>query len=82
MAAGDAVEVDISLDMAPREVAVPADLLVAFAQADDARRRFDDLAVSHRKEWVRWIEEAKTNETRARRIDRTVAELREGKRAH
>jgi uncharacterized protein YdeI (YjbR/CyaY-like superfamily) len=31
---------------------------------------------------VRWIEEAKTNETRARRIDRTVAELLEGKRAH
>jgi hypothetical protein len=41
--------VDISLDTAPREVAVPADL-AAFAQADDARQRFDDLAVSHRRE--------------------------------
>jgi uncharacterized protein YdeI (YjbR/CyaY-like superfamily) len=82
VAAGDAVEVDISLDAAPREVGVPADLVAAFAQADVARQRFDDLAVSHRKEWVRYIEEAKTNETRARRIDRTVAELREGQRAH
>jgi uncharacterized protein YdeI (YjbR/CyaY-like superfamily) len=34
----------------------------------------------HRKEWVRWIEEAKQAETRSTRIEKTVASLRGGKR--
>ncbi len=36
---------------------------------------------SHRKEWVRWVEEAKKAETRAARIGRTVEALHEGKSA-
>jgi hypothetical protein len=78
VAAGDEVDVVIELDSAPREVPLPADLTAAFD--DDVRARFDALAFSHRKEWVRWVEEAKKPETRATRIERTVESLRQGKK--
>jgi hypothetical protein len=80
VAAGDQVEVDIELDSGPREVAVPGDLAAALAQDDAARASFDQLSFTHRKEWVRWIEEAKKPETRATRLAKTVESLRAGKR--
>jgi hypothetical protein len=76
VAAGDKVEVELVLDSEPRDVTVPADLAKALGAA--GRRRFDALAYSHRKEWVRSVEEAKTTETRQRRIDKAVAALRDG----
>jgi len=82
VAAGDDVEVDVLLDTAAREVNVPADLVDALERDDQARQFFDDLAYSHRKEWVRWIEESKKNETRTSRIVRAVESLRAGKRTH
>jgi len=81
VAAGDQVDVDIDLDSGPREVAVPADLAAALAQDDTARANFDGQSYTHRKEWVRWIEEAKKAETRATRLTKTVESLRAGKRA-
>jgi hypothetical protein len=79
-AAGDEVDVDIEPDTAPREVEVPADLAEALAGDAAAQATFDGLAFSHRKEWVRWVEEAKKPETRATRLARTVESLRAGKR--
>ena len=81
VAAGDQVEVDIVLDGGPREVAVPGDHAAALAQDDAAQATFDGLSFTHRKEWVRWIEEAKKPETRATRLARTVESLHAGKRA-
>jgi hypothetical protein len=78
VAAGQEVDVRIELDTAPREVPVPDDLAAAFDEP--ARARFDALAYTHQKEWVRWVEEAKKPETRAARIEKTVESLREGKR--
>ncbi len=80
--AGDDVEVDVLLDTAAREVTVPADLVDALEHDDQARQFFDDLAYSHRKEWVRWIEESKKVETRTSRIVRAVESLRAGRRTH
>ena len=80
VAAGDDVTVDIENDTAPREVVLPADL--AAAMDDAARTAYDGLSYTHRKEWVRWVEEAKKPETRATRIEKTVAGLREGKKTH
>ncbi len=77
--AGEEVDVSIELDAAPREVVVPDDLAAAFD--DEVRAAFGALAYSHRKEWVRWIEEATKPETRAGRIEKTVESLRAGKRA-
>jgi hypothetical protein len=81
IAAGDQVDVDIEPDTGPREVGVPADLAEALAHDQAARATFDDLSYTHRKEWVRWIEEAKKAETRATRLAKTVESLHAGKRA-
>ena len=75
VAAGDDVNVTIALDAAPREVEVPADLAKALKAHAGLRKTFDALAYSHRKEWVRSIEDAKTPETRARRIAKAIDSL-------
>jgi antitoxin component of MazEF toxin-antitoxin module len=80
VAAGDEVVVEIENDSAPREVALPDDL--AAAMDEPARTAYDALSYTHRKEWVRWVEEAKKPETRATRIEKTVAGLRAGKKSH
>ena len=80
VAAGDQVDVDIESDTGPREVEVPADLAEALAHDDVARAYFDRLSYTHRKEWVRWIEEAKKAETRATRLVKTVESLHAGQR--
>jgi Bacteriocin-protection, YdeI or OmpD-Associated/Domain of unknown function (DUF1905) len=66
------VEVDLSLDTAPREVIVPEDLAQAL-RAAGAEESFSKLAFTHRKEHVRAIDEAKTQDTRSRRIAKAVA---------
>ena len=78
LTAGDEVDVVVEHDPSPREVALPDDLAAAFD--DDVRAFFDGLAPSHRKEWVRWVEEAKKPETRAARVEKTVHSLRAGKK--
>lgn len=78
--AGDRVTVDLELDAAPRGVSVPDDLRTALADHPAAAAHFDGLAAGHRKEWVRWIEEAKRPETREARVAKTLAGLREGRK--
>jgi hypothetical protein len=75
--AGDTVEVEIELDTAPREVVVPDALAGALAHDVAARAAFEALSYSHRKEYARWIDEAKRDETRERRLAKTLAKLRE-----
>ena len=65
----------------PREVTVPADLADSLAADDVARAAFDRLPPSHRRERVRWVEEAKQAGTRTARIARTVQSLHDGRRA-
>ena len=67
----------IELDSAPREVDVPDDLAAALAGEPAARQFFDGLSFTHRKEYADWIAEAKREETRARRVERALAMLRE-----
>ena len=80
VAAGDEVEVEIEADTAPREVSLPADLVEAMAADAAVQEFFAALAPSHRKEWVRWVEEAKKPDTRTDRIRKTVDALRAGRR--
>jgi Bacteriocin-protection, YdeI or OmpD-Associated/Domain of unknown function (DUF1905) len=80
VAAGDEVDVDIEPDAEPREVQVPADMAEALARDDVARGNFEAMSFTHRKEWVRWVDEAKKAETRASRLAKTVESLRGGKR--
>jgi len=78
--ASDQVDIHIEPDTGPRDVAVPADLADALAHEQPAREFFEALAHTHRKEWARWIEDAKKPETRARRLTATLDALRAGKR--
>lgn len=75
LAANDSVEVDLERDDAPRSVEVPADLAVALAAAPGAQAAFDALSYSNQRRHVLSVDGAKTEETRARRVARTVTEL-------
>ncbi len=72
-ATGDTVHVRLAFDDAPRTVDVPADLEVALSHAPAHARTFAALSYSHKKEFVDWIESAKKPETRAARIEKTIA---------
>ncbi len=77
--AGDTVDAFIELDTAPREVEVPQPLADALAGDPNAQAAFDRLSYTHRKEYARWVAEAKREETRERRVATTLELLREGK---
>jgi uncharacterized protein YdeI (YjbR/CyaY-like superfamily) len=49
------------------EDALPADIQAALSRDRDVGQIFDRLAPSHRREYLRWVLDAKKPETRARR---------------
>ena len=77
--AGDESEVTLELDRAPREVEVPGALAAALAADPQAAAAFERMAFTHRKEYARWITEAKRTETRQRRAAQAVQMIRAGK---
>lgn len=79
VAGGDEVDIDIELDTEPREVTVPADFTAALDGDPDARKFFDGLSYSNKRRIVTPIDDAKTAETRERRIAKAVERLSEGR---
>ena len=79
VAGGDEVDVDIELDSEPREVTVPADFAAALDSEPAARTTFERLSNSNKGWHVLQVTGAKTDETRQRRIAKSVATLREGR---
>lgn len=75
---GQTVTVELAADTVVRTVEVPADLAAALAADAVAATGFEKLAYSHRKEYVRWVTEAKREQTRAERIAKTVEQVRHG----
>jgi uncharacterized protein YdeI (YjbR/CyaY-like superfamily) len=73
--AGDEIEVTIALDLEPRIVEVPEDLAAALSARVGATEAFEGLAYSKRKEFVRQVNEARAQKTRARRIANIVAQV-------
>ncbi|MFN0101722.1 MAG: YdeI/OmpD-associated family protein [Bryobacteraceae bacterium] len=76
VAGGDEVDVDIELDTEPRDVTVPPDFAAALSRHAKAREHFDSLSNSGKKAFVQGIEGTKAAETRQRRIDKAIADLR------
>jgi len=74
--AGDTIELELELDTKPREVEVPPALGAALAADNEARAAYEKLSYTHRKEYARWVADAKRDETRERRIAKTIEELR------
>jgi hypothetical protein len=72
---GDTVAVVIEPDAEPRVVKVPDDLAKALSKNKTAKTAFDKLSYSHQREYVNHIEEAKKEETRQKRIEKTLEML-------
>ena len=65
---------------APRpEAKVPPDLAAALKRNARARTTFEGFSPSRRRDYVEWIVEAKSGETRARRLAQAIAWMAEGK---
>jgi hypothetical protein len=76
---GDEVSVDLELDSAPREVDVPPELQAALDADLAAKATFEKLSYSNKSWHALQVTGTKNPETRARRIEKNVAALREGK---
>jgi hypothetical protein len=79
VSAGDVLEVDVELDTAPREVDVPEEFAAALA-ADPAAQAFWQTLSYSKQQWhTLQVTGAKTEETKARRIEKSIGMLREGR---
>jgi hypothetical protein len=79
IAAGDDFDVEIQVDTEPRSVVAPPDLAAAFEAEPAAKAAFEKLSYSNQRLHVLSVEDAKTPETRRRRVDKVLAALRDGK---
>jgi hypothetical protein len=77
--AGDMMEVTLELDTAPRGVEVPADFQKALGKNAVAKKKFETLSYSNKQGYVLPIKDAKTDETRQRRIEKAIAVLSQKK---
>ncbi|HVF24936.1 MAG TPA: YdeI/OmpD-associated family protein [Anaerolineales bacterium] len=77
---GDEVKITVELDEEPLVIEVPDDLKKAFKAEKEAKALFDKLSYTHQREYVMWINEAKREETRQRRILKAIELLKEGKK--
>ena len=59
---------------------LPGDLLEALIETKETASLWENLTSIGRNEFICWVEDAKQNKTRARRIRRTVEELTEGQK--
>lgn len=59
---------------------IPADLVNALAETKETTRLWENLTPIARNEFICWVEDAKQQKTRVRRIRRAVEELREGQK--
>jgi Bacteriocin-protection, YdeI or OmpD-Associated/Domain of unknown function (DUF1905) len=75
---GDEIKVVVEPDAEPRLIEIPKDLSKEFKKDKQAKAIFDKLAYTHRREYVKWIEEAKRAETRQTRIIKTIEMLKKG----
>ena len=76
---GDEIEVDVKLDTEPRRVEIPEELATALAADPEARATFEKLSNSNKGWHVSQVTGAKTDETRERRIAKSIEALREGR---
>jgi hypothetical protein len=76
IAIGDRIRVRLEPDQEVRVVDVPDELMRALTKDKAAKKAFEALAFTHRKEYATWVAGAKKPETRARRVAKTLEKLR------
>ncbi len=77
---GDVVAVTIEKDEEERVPDAPIDFLEALRQNDSALATYEKLSYSGKRDYVLWITDAKKEETRKDRIEKSIAKLSEGKK--
>ena len=75
---GDTVLVTVQKDTEERIVEIPPELTAAFEQNPEAKKFYDSLSYTNRKEYARWVATAKRQETKERRLEKTISMLLEG----
>jgi hypothetical protein len=78
VAAGQVVDVELQLDTEKRVVAIPEELAALLSADPAARAVYFKLSYSNQRRIVEPIDQAKTPETRRRRIDKAIEGLRAG----
>jgi hypothetical protein len=78
--ADDSVHVVVQKDDAPRVIDIPFDLIERFNENKDARNFFDSLSYTNQKKYIDWIEGAKKQETRVKRVADTITKLNNGEK--
>ena len=79
---GDEVVVDLEEDLEPRQVEIPPDLQQALDENPTQLSFFNHLSYTHQREYVMWVNEAKREQTRQERIQRTIEMLKQEKSEH
>ena len=77
---GDTVSVTVELDTAPRKVELPKEISAILSKNKPEKDYFNSLAFSHQKEYVKWITDAKREETKLARLEKMLTMLREKKK--
>jgi uncharacterized protein YdeI (YjbR/CyaY-like superfamily) len=65
-----------------KELAIPDFLTTALEQNAGARETFESFSYSHKKEYVEWLTEAKTEDTRGKRLAKAIEQMAQGKSRH
>ncbi|CAD0222725.1 YdeI/OmpD-associated family protein [Chryseobacterium sp. JV274] len=77
---GDEVSVSLTEDKEERVVEIADDIVSVFNENLDAKSLFDKMSYTHKKEYIRWIEEAKKPETRENRRIKMIQMILDGKK--
>ncbi len=77
--AGDEIEVTLELDTAPRVLEVPPELAAALDGDPQARAFFDGLSYSNKRVFTLSVEGTSNPDTKARRVEKAIALMREGR---
>lgn len=77
---GDEVQVELWEDKEERIIVVPNDVQLLLNANKNALDFYEKLSYTHKKEYIRWVEEAKKEETRERRKLKMIEMLLEGKK--
>ena len=65
-----------------KEIPMPKDLAAALKKNAKARATFEGFRPSHQREYLEWITEARTEETRSKRLATAIEWMSEGKPRH
>ncbi|MEC5394069.1 YdeI/OmpD-associated family protein [Bergeyella sp. RCAD1439] len=77
---GDVVSVELWEDTEERTVEIPEDVMLLFSLHPEAYEMYTLMSYTHRKEYMRWINEAKKPETRERRKVRMIEMILAGQK--